>query len=289
MDLFENKKLYPLDEKTPLLEHFKEYFDTIKICFLPFFIVNKLEMEERTTENVQQITFEELKKEDNFSELFKNIEDINTEIFTRNKNYPSEKNISQNGKKVLWEEIIRETKLNSFREVNRALKTSIGAYKLPLRRFDLLKELEKYTKIHNIWHPSEEHFDFFTKRSIYRTFKLLGKEKIIIVEDYSKKKIVNIKDLTEIEFIQSIGYSDFQIYSLDNSILFKVRLDDFFYIIASTSKIMSFLNKTNEFEGFIVNNKDSYLWDWDEGEIDNILNKDKKKDEKYWWKGMTKK
>lgn len=285
MKIVDDKKIYP-DEKVPVLDHFKENFDTVKICFLPFFQLNA-DSNISSRKASKQISFEEIKAKD---ELFKNISGVNAEIYESNENYPKESEIIKSGKIFNWKKVISDTELENYREINRALRTSIGAYKNPLRRFDLLNKLETYTERNKIWFPVEGQFDTFTKIGIYKLLKKISKDKVFVIDEfYEGKKELNIKNLTESEFVEQIKFKDYYIYSEDKSILFAISWDDFFYLLATKKEHQKAIDEITEIEGFIANEKDSHLWDWEEGEIDKLINEAKKPKKEPWWKRIFKK
>ena len=118
MKLVDYKKIYP-DESVPVLEHYNEYFDVVKICFLPFFKLNS-EFGISSRKSSKQISFEELKEK---VEIFKNISAPNVKIYETNEDYPKASEIIFSGEIVNWSKIISKTKLKNYREVNKALKT----------------------------------------------------------------------------------------------------------------------------------------------------------------------
>jgi Protein of unknown function (DUF2711) len=284
MKIFEENKLYPF-EKVPVLEHYKEYFDAVQICFLPFF---QVETNDKTLsrKSREQITFEELKEKDR---IFKKLDMLDAEIFASNEDYPEDKELLKSGNIINWKKIIEDTNLQSYREVNRALRTSIGAYKKPLRRFDLLNILETYSESNQVWLPIEGQFDVFTKIGIFKLLKRLNKSRIIVIEEfYENKKELNIEDLTMEEFIDQINFKDYYIYSEDKSILFAIDWDYFFYFIATKKENLEKINQIIEIEGITANKKDSHLWDWEEGEIDRLLNDANKSKKVTWWNRIFK-
>ena len=284
MKIIEDKLIYP-DEKVPVLEHYKENFDLVKICFLPFI---QIESQSNLSPGKasQQISLNELKSKD---ELFKNISGLNAEIYESNESYPKAGEILESGKIINWQTIISESDLINYQEVNRALRTSIGAYKIPLRRPDLLHKLEEYTVNKNLWFPIEGQFDTFTKIGIYKLLKQLGKEKIFVVkEGYEETKELNIKSLTESQFIAKIEFDDYYIYSKDETVLFAISWDDYFYFLATKKEYSETVEQIEEIEGFTANNRDSHLWDWEEGEIDRLLEKTEQEKKISWWKSIFK-
>ncbi|WP_375559350.1 DUF2711 family protein [Bernardetia sp. OM2101] len=268
MKIIDDRKIYP-KEDTPILEHYKECFDAVKICFLPFF---QIETNSKTLSRrgKDKITLEELKETD---KIFENIKSDNIEIYESNKNYPTDEEILAYGKVIKWNNLIDNTELHDYKEINRSLKTSIGSYKKRLERLELLNNLEEYTEKNELWLPVEGAFDVFTKIGIFNLLKKLGKNEIIVIDElYENERTLNIKNITKKEFINKITFKDYYIYSKDNSILFAISWDDFFYFTVTKTEYIEQVDKIEEFEGFWADENDTHLWDWEKGEIERLLN-----------------
>ncbi len=267
MSEIENKNLYP-DEETPVLKHYSE-FDSVYIGLLPFFKLDKEHCDTNSSKKV--ISLEEARKKD---EIFEKIENYsNMTIFSSNECYPTDEEITQHGKKVTWKEVIQNTKLNDYKELNKALMTSIGAFKKKLERQDLLKVLNQYSDKNNIWHPTEGTFDFFTKSSIFELLTLNGIEEVLVEDEfYENKKIIDLTSSSKSDFCEKIDFKDYYIYDKNKSILFAISWDYFFYFIAINEKVFSKKSIESNFEGFWADEKSSHLWTWEEGEINRLLN-----------------
>jgi len=109
MKIIEDKHIYP-GEKVPVLEHYKEKFDLVKICFLPFIQIDS-ESNISSRKASQQISLEKLKTKD---ELFKNISGLNAEIYESNESYPKAAEILESGKIIDWKTIISGTDLLNY-------------------------------------------------------------------------------------------------------------------------------------------------------------------------------
>jgi len=272
MNVIENKHLYP-DDETPVLKHYSE-FDNVYIGLLPFFKLDKENCDTYSSKKI--ISIEEVRKKNKIFEKIGN--HSNVTIYSSNECYPTDEEISQNGKKVTWNEIIQNTKLKDLKELNKALMTSIGAYKKKLQREDLLEILNQYTEKGNIWHPQEGEFDFFTKSSIFKILKSNGINKIDVEDEfYQNQKTINLNALTQIDFCKKIDYDDYYIYDKNNSILFAISWDYFFFFIAINEKVFSKESIETNFEGFWADEKTNHLWTWEEGEIERLLNSKNKK------------
>lgn len=279
MDIFQNNKLYP-DSDISILKHYSNNFNLVFIGFLPFEMLENINTESYW--NKIEVSQDEAQKE---NEVFNNLSGSNCSIYSSNENYPDDKLVYKHGKTIKWEEVISKTTLKSYSEINRSLKTSIGAYNKAFQRPDLVEALDNYTKKNKIWHPDEGMFDVFTKKHIYQTFKSLKKVKIIVINEYySEKKELDLNKMSEFEFIEKIDIKDYYIYSEDKSLLFSIDWDDFFYFIATDNTIMRSIIDFEKFEGRLIKDGETIEWDWKEGEIDNILTKDKL--ENSWWRKL---
>ncbi|MFN8254043.1 MAG: DUF2711 family protein [Bacteroidales bacterium] len=282
MSELKNKNLYP-DEETSLLEHYSD-FDNVFVGFLPFFKLNKENCDTKSSKKI--ISLEEAREKD---EIFKIIGNYsNVSIYSSNDCYPSDEEILQSGKVKTWKEIIENTEFENYKELNKALMTSIGAFKEELQRDDLLEILDKYTEKNNIWHPTKGMFDYFTKASIYDIIKSANITEIEVEDEfYENRKIIDLTSLTKNEFCKKIDFKDYYIYSKDKKILFSISWDYFFFFIAINEKAFSKQEIEKYFEGFWATENDSHLWYWDKGEIDGLLNNEneniKEKNNKYWW------
>lgn len=272
MSEIENKYLYP-EEETPVLKHYSE-FDNVYVGLLPFFKLDKEHCDSKSSKKV--ISLEEARKKD---EIFEKIENYsNMTIYSSNDCYPTEEEISKIGKKLLWNEIIQGSKLNDYRELNKALMTSIGAFKKILERQDLLKILNQYSDKNNIWHPTEGTFDFFTISSIFELLTLNGIEEVVVEDEfYENKKTIDLTRSNKGDFCEKIDCKDYYIYDRNKSILLAISWDNFFYFVAINEKVFSRKIIETHFEGFWADEKCSHLWTWKEGEIDRLLNSENEK------------
>jgi len=144
MDIFNDKKLYP-NEDDSLVEHYSQYFDKIFIGLIPFFYVPNYSVKE---------------------------------------DYPDDDKILENGIPISWTQIIEHTNIENFKDLNKALMTSIGAFKKVFERQDLLTILNNYTETQNIWDPTEGTFDVFTKKEIYNICKTYNLNSIIVQDEF---------------------------------------------------------------------------------------------------------
>jgi len=264
-------KKYP-KEHTPLKVHFSSVTDVF-IGLIPFFRTDKKTNTTKCSKEI--ITYEQLQDQ---IDLFKNIKTPNATIYSTNSEYPNDDEVIKSGKKISWNQIITNTSIDSYKELNKALMTSIGAYTKKLRRHDLLKILTDYTQENNIWHPTEGTFGPLIMQDIYKVLKHNKIDEIIIQDEHGEEfKNINLKTNNQNEFINKIFYKDYFIYSDDDSIQFTIGWDYYFFFIAIDSRIINKNSIENHFEGFWASDTDTHLWTWKKGEIDKLLGKSSKK------------
>ena len=283
-EIFEEKDIYPHGEKFE--NHFKDLYNSVYVAFLPFFRIENHLSKNNNYKKSEKITFEQARKE---LDILKNIQEPNAEIFSySNQDYPTTLEIYNNGEIVSWKNILNEISLKDESELNKALRTSIGALREIFRKPKLSEKLNIYTEKNNIWHPTEGNFDVFSKIGIYRVFKMFNKNEILIVDEfYENINKVKLNELTEYEFIEEFGHSDCYIYSVDKEILFTIEWDSFFFLIATDKNIMEKIIEAKYFEGFLCDSKTTHNWDYLDGELEELLETEKKQNKKTenkkWW------
>lgn len=279
-NIFADQTIYPHDGK--ILEHFSGLYESAFIGFLPFFRVENHHNGSRNFKRSEVITFEQAQNE---LDMLKDIPEPDATIYSYgNKDYPGDEEIYDRGEIITWNEIISQAGMKDFPELNKALRTSIGALKKIFTKPASAKKLETFTADNNIWHPTEGQFDLFTKVAIYKTFRLWGKNEITVVDEfYQEEKTLRLDELDEWQFAEKIDVKDYYIYSKDRELLFTIEWDSFFFIIASSKPKMERIVAERLFDGFLCNPQTSHDWDYKEGEIDKVLKRQERQKVKFWW------
>lgn len=185
---------------------------------------------------------------------------------------PSLEDYFERGRSISWDDIIKGSGLKGYGELHQALLTSIWAIRPVFRREDLTQKLIAYTGNHEIWHPEIDAYNPPAKIAIYKSFKLLGKNEVIVFNrDDGPEDILRINDLTESEFVKKIGHGDWHIYSSDKEILFTITWDTFYFLIATNSDNIKKIIAANLFEGFLCDDTTEHGWEYEEGEIEKYL------------------
>lgn len=288
-DIFADNNIYPPEGK--IKDHFKDFYEAAFIAFLPFFKVDRQHADNTSSKKSKQITHEEAIQE---LDILKDISPFNADIYTcPNQDYPTEQEIFYSGQAISWDTIIKGSGLKDYSELNKALRTSIGALRPVFHRLELTEKLHNYTANQGIWHPTEGGFDILSKVAIYKAFKILDKNEIIVTDEFYETTLtLELDKLTEFEFSQKVGYKDYYIYSSDKELLFTIEWDSFFFLVATGQEKMNKIIYSNLFEGFICNEKTEHNWDYKEGEIQKYLDLEKKQKvltaksttKKQWWK-----
>jgi hypothetical protein len=212
-------------------DHFREFYDAVFIAYLPF-----------------------LKVENHHEE------------------YPTDSELYNHGKIVNWETIVKDAKLKDTAELNTALRTLIGALRPIFRKPELSDKVNALIKKDNIRRPTEGYFDVFTRLGMYKSFKMFNKNEIMLVDEFFEEiKSINLKELTEYEFLEKFGHNDYYIFSSDKEILFTMDWDSFFFLIATDKNKMDRIIAANYFEGFLCDSETTHNWDYMPGELENLL------------------
>lgn len=269
MNIFKDHRLYP-QEDTPLLEHYAP-FDAVFIGLLPFFKYDKTSI--GTTSSKKLVSYNKaLKNDASLERLGKR---GNVEIYESNRDYPSDEEIAKRGRAIPWAQIIAATDLRNYKELNKTLMTSIGGFKKPLERQDLVAVLTNYTNKNKIWHPSEGGFDPFTKMQMYGLFKKLGNQEIWVEDEFYEQRFdMDLDKVSKSEFMDNIKCKDYYVYPKDRSILFSISWDYFFFFMAIKEHAISKKQIEGHFEGFWASPTDTHNWTWEEGEIQRLLGAD---------------
>lgn len=260
IDPCKQQRLYPTYDQS-FLEHFSSVYDSVFLGFFPFFKLKDRGAEGKAFSKSVETSLEDVRKQD---ETFKKMEATGATIYSRNPCYPEEHEISQQGIIVTWEDVRDGAGLIGNSDLYKALKTTIGAYNEDFSRPDLAIKLQRFVQKAQIWLPGEGQFDVLTLRKIYNCFVLLEHTHIIVEDEFHETcEEYNLGLLTVEKFIEAIGGKDYYIYSRDKSILFSVDWDSFFFIVCSTSPIITKIIADQNIEGFFADALTTHSWEHD--------------------------
>lgn len=284
-------KYYPKGTEK-ILEFYEGEFESCFILFHPFLKMKREDGTETETERASSTKANAVP--DELAEILNRIKlPANAMIYASNENYPEERQIIESGIAISWNQVIEQSNnLNSFQDIQKALKTSIGAYRRIFQRNDLFKNLQEYLKKQKIWSPKEDKINASTKRKLFQIFRLLNLNKIIN-DDFKKEKTpIDIKEMTELKFCESMN-SCF-IYSLDKEVMIGQDRDTFFCLLLTKNKeIMDKILESIELEGILCNEETSLPWEFENKEFDELVEKEKEEKNKSkpskWWSKIFKK
>jgi hypothetical protein len=292
MDIFTEKRLHPGHDH-PIKQHYKDYFDTVFIAFSPFFKMTNSNFSKDGPQKSKRITFEQAQAA---NEIFQKMPKPSADIYSYDsENYPDDEEIYLNAEQVFWSDIKEGCGFETSCDINKALKSSIGAYRKVFQRPDLAKRLSDFTKTNQVYHPTEGHFEIVSKKQIFEAFLLLSKPELVIEEEFClNTKELNIASLTEKEFVEAVNFKDYFIYDNQKELLFAVDWDDFFFLICSSKENVDKLVSTLDFEGFYCDDQTEAAWELTSDEIALGIQKEQQQneieqpiqtpDKKPWWK-----
>lgn len=271
-DIFKDKNIYPYEGS--IKDHFKDFYDTVFVVLLPFFQIDQKPANETKERKSNQINYEENKKE---LEIIKEDSSFTGTFSYSNNDYPTEEEIYKYGKTITWDTICKGCGFTTYSELNKALRTSVGALRQIFQKPELAKKVNAYTDSQNIWHPENGSFDTLSKVAIYKALNLLKKNKIIVCDEfYEATSSLEFGTLTDFEFSEKISYKDYYLYAADKEILFTIDWDSFFFLIATDGKKMKQIMEAKLFEGFLCNEKTQHEWDYKQGELQALLDIEEK-------------
>jgi Protein of unknown function (DUF2711) len=126
MEIFAEKRLHP-GQDTPFKQHYKDHFDTVFLAFSPFLKMTAGNFSPGGFQKSKQITFEQARV---VNDILRKMPKLDANIYSyENEIYPSDAEIYLRAEPVLWQNIKNACGFASCGDVNKALKTSIGAYK----------------------------------------------------------------------------------------------------------------------------------------------------------------
>jgi hypothetical protein len=260
MDIFIDKQLYPRNE-TPLLEHYRGYYDSVFIALLPFFRIQGKSYQDGSVQKSRQTSWQEIAA---ILDLPRKILQSTVEVYAYdNENYPSDKEIIEHGIVVPWTAMKDNSGFESIDAIYQALKTSIGSYKAEFRRPDLADQLKAFTRQEQIWNPVEGSFDPISKKRIYKSLEILGELDInVFNEIYETTTQFDLREVSLNEFEEKLGHNEKFIYAVDRSILFAIEWDSFFFVICSSRSNIDKIVEACGFEGFFCTEATDQWWEF---------------------------
>ncbi|WP_207426650.1 DUF2711 family protein [Pedobacter sp. SYSU D00535] len=257
MDIFKEQKLYTYEE--PFKKHFSGAFDWVFISWFPFFKIKTHTDNGGSFKKSVEISLEEARAKD---PIYEKIQATNAVIYAHNESYPGKSEILQHGQEVSWADIKIKAGMNSYSDVYKALKTSIGAYNKAFARPDLEENLELFLQKEAIWQPGEGSFDPRTLKKIYSLFKTFTSPHIVVEDEFfDSKKELDLSRLTVEDFVEEIGGRDYYIYDVEKSLFFATEWDSFFHLICSSSPIIRSAVTELGFEGFFADTATRHGWE----------------------------
>lgn len=265
MNIFKKQKFYP-SEDASIKEHYSGTFDSVFIAFIPLFKIDENRLNKASFQRVHQITYPQFNSANPDLNLPEN---ISADIYSNdNPDYPTDNEIRQYASAVTWSEVLSGVDFESLAEIDKALGTTIGHYRSVFSRQHLADRLLQYAENSQTFLPEEGTFDVFSKRSILKAFRQLGKTILVVHDEFlDKETTLDITDLTEEEFCNKIDFKDYYIHDLDQDILFAIDWDDFFFLIATSTEIMERVLAEGSFEGFRCNDSTKVYWELGDDEL----------------------
>ena len=174
-------------------------------------------------------------------------------------------------KPIGWDHVVEYGSFSETAEINKALKSMNSVYEPALEREYLEERLYDLCEEKKIFQPMDGEYDAFSKVAIYRALKLLGKDKVILMDEfYEGTSKIDLHSLPEIQFAELILPETYYIFSEDKEILFTLDWESCFFLIASSIENLNVLITADLFEGFLSGEETTHQWEFEADELVQI-------------------
>ncbi|MGJ8641660.1 MAG: DUF2711 family protein [Opitutaceae bacterium] len=171
--------------------------------------------------------------------------------------YPTKKEIIKKTKRVSWQEIIENSELNSFSEVDIGLRTGILGLGKPLASQNFVDEINRIYDDLGIVCPSEGEVAELLQDDLLRSIQSCGYDWVWIGDEFGTERKLN--------WIESLFHEDFlpphgTILTPGYKILITTHWDSHFSLLCSSRDTIDQILKENPYEGFYCNDETQIYW-----------------------------
>lgn len=254
-----------------ILKSFKGEFKSCYILFHPFL---QIKGENETVD--RNSSSQENDIPDDIKDLFKGIKlPTNATIYSSNPNYPEEPEIIKNGISISWNEILNKSeKIESYQDIQKGLKTSIGAYRRIFQRDDLMKSLKEVLDENKYWSPKEDDINTTTKLLIFQIFKFLSIQRAVNLIYNEEPTPIDLDKLDENSFCQTFNSS--VIHSVEKEVVFSQDRDTFFCLmLTKKEETMQKIITKFQPEGILCDETTCLPWEFGNDEFQQMLDEEK--------------
>ena len=284
------KYYYPLGTEK-ILDFYKGEYASCFILFHPFI---KMANEQKSKDLDRTSASQEETLPDDLKDLFKGISlPGNALIYAANQNYPKDMDIIENGRSVSWNEILGHSDLlSSYGDIQKGLKTSIGAYRKIFQRPDLSNAVKQVLDSQKLWPPKEDDINPLTRIRIFEIFKLLSLENIVNFNYGQDIVPQNISKLNAPEFCEA--FKSNILFSENKEVMISQGRDTFFCLLLTKDKrMMQKISDNFQLEGILCDEETNLPWDMDVKELESMWKiekqqkeRKKQKQRRPWWKSL---
>jgi hypothetical protein len=174
--------------------------------------------------------------------------------------YPADAQILAEGQKCTWEEVYKQTGLNSCAKLNQALLASIGSIIEDLADFEGRKLLQQYLEAEPVWMPTEGRFEPLLQMDLLAAFEAAGCGKMIFVPEFPD---VDERKEFSVQHLKNRGIpfpSRGSLMPADASFLFTVDWDSFFTLFYGPREFVTEVARNRNLEGFFAYPKMEHFW-----------------------------
>ncbi len=252
----------------------KSYEGQFESCFILFHPFLKMKGDDGGKSRISSSQENEIPNV--IKDIFKEITlPSNATIYSSNPNYPEEVEIIENGMPVEWKEVLNNSDgLNSYEDIQKGLKTSIGAYRRIFQRNDLMNSVMEVLAENNYWSPREDDINTLTKLLLFKIFNLLDVKSAVNLDYSSDSNPIEIEKLDEQSFCKA--FNSTLIYSENKEVMILQDRDTFFCLMLTKHKetMQKIITAFNP-EGILCDNETCLPWEFGNDEYLELLDREK--------------
>lgn len=171
--------------------------------------------------------------------------------------YPDAEEILTEGKPVLWEKVMHDYNFNSLKDIELALRTSIGAFRKEYARKDLVQKLSLKP---DLYFPYEDFISVLLIEDMLKVLSSKGSNSIYFSDPiYGKSGVLNINETSALD-IYEITSSELIITDEYNDFAFMSIFDSFNTLFIAKDENIEDVVKLMNWEAIICNHETKIDW-----------------------------
>jgi Protein of unknown function (DUF2711) len=158
---------------------------------------------------------------------------------------------------VLWQEILKFTKLNNISEIDIGLRTSIGSLKEEFKNKEFSAQLGNVFYDHKILQPTEGYISEFLENRLFSAIKNIGYLSLWVSDEWdSERKLYLIDELIDTDELRVAD----SLFTPDKNLLITSHWDSHCSFLCANRPTIEKILAFDNFEGFYCTDKTEVYW-----------------------------